>query len=170
MAETNPDVNDDEWVDTPDGKFRAWYVCLAPIDGWGNTCGTVIPEKMWQRYPEFFVQGQKFFYCVCCGAKYRTKFGMLVEFSPKARNSSRFMRAEISTNHEDVRALYHEELWNLVPHYVVVHPARALRPCVDDDFWGTPDDVVFDKSMIMKLNDSDKANLMQLPKFEWDWI
>eukprot|EP00969_Alexandrium_andersonii_P337367 14910786-Alexandrium_andersonii.AAC.1 len=42
-------------------------------------CGTVIPAKAWHRMnPDIGASGQRW-YCLCCGCKYKTAFGMLVE-------------------------------------------------------------------------------------------
>ena len=71
---------------------------------------------------------------------------------------------------EKLKPINSEDLWDKIQDFGVVNPDGPLRPCVEADFWKTPAFARFDKSMIKKLRDREKAELMQLPKFEWDNI
>ena len=70
----------DEWFVDEETKtaFRSFYVCKAGGVEW--PCNTVIVSAAWDRMhadPEAYKQR---WYCNVCGAKYMTKFGVMLEF------------------------------------------------------------------------------------------
>ena len=84
--------------------FRVWHVCQGG-PSW-NRCYTVIGGKAWTRLHENPLQKGQRWYCVVCGNKYRTKYGVLVELRhgqdvyfllaqyPKKWNDIKHMRME----------------------------------------------------------------------------
>ena len=170
----------DEWIDTGRGGLRAWYVCFSAREKGTETCGTLIPSKLWPRRFDDPGATKQRWYCACCGAKYKTGFGMLVEFHLKKNNVSTFMLAEISNRDvEDVRAMYleatlnvkdHKELWTKIPDFYPMNPDDVLRPCVASDFWADVQGPPLDKSKIMKFHDDKKVELMKMEKWNWDDI
>ena len=50
----------DEWVCTPLGKMRAFYICKRDHKGTAEPCGTVIASKMWaHKNKDITAKGQK---------------------------------------------------------------------------------------------------------------
>eukprot|EP00969_Alexandrium_andersonii_P239619 10577663-Alexandrium_andersonii.AAC.1 len=60
-------------------------------------CGTVIPAKAWRRKnPDIGASGQRW-YCLCCGCKDMTHFGVLVGFHFRsAGRGGFFFKAEVT--------------------------------------------------------------------------
>ena len=107
---------------------------------------------------------------------------MLVEVMIKRSDGdhSTFFLSEIS-NHdaEDVRAQYLEDkmkptdqksFYESIPEFTPMNPDILLRPCVDEDFWGTPVGAEFNKEDIMKFREGEKEILEKLPKWDWNNI
>ena len=59
--------------------MRAWYVCMMDGNGQWDPCGTIMPAKHWLRRFDDVGSSKQRWYCVCCGTRFKTKFGMLVE-------------------------------------------------------------------------------------------
>jgi hypothetical protein len=102
----------DEWVCHSDAKgvvisaFRSFYICQAHTD----RCMTVTPSKLWKPKHEDPLASQQRWYCACCGAKYKTSFGMVVEIQVTGHDDVYYVRAEIPPeNLDDLRGLYLEE-------------------------------------------------------------
>jgi hypothetical protein len=115
-------------------------------------------------------------YCVCCGIRFKIKFGMLVEIHiTSPAHASIFMLAEISNRHVDeVRAMYlehtlkptdHKDLWQKIPDFKPMAPGDIMRPCKESEFYIHDG---FDKALIYKL--INPAGLNGLPKWSWDSI
>ena len=136
----------DEWVCNKDPKghvtsaFRSFYICLA---GGTDQCLTVIPSKKWSTKHDDPLAAKQRWYCICCGAMYKTRFGMVVEI--QIRGNFYYVRAPIPPdNLEDTRALYLEQ--TLKPSSpedlldklkdVVPHPSEILRRITQNDVWG----------------------------------
>jgi hypothetical protein len=67
----------DRWFKDDVREFRVYYICLAGGTVW--PCNTVIEAMAWDRLKdEMEATGQRW-YCKCCRAKYKTRFGVLVE-------------------------------------------------------------------------------------------
>jgi hypothetical protein len=67
----------DRWFRDGKREFRVYYVCLA--GGGTYPCNTVIEAMAWDRLKvELEATGQRW-YCKMCYAKYKTKYGVLVE-------------------------------------------------------------------------------------------
>lgn len=102
----------DEWVCNKDSKgqvlsaFRSFYICLA--GGADYPCYTVIPSKTWSTKHEDPLASKQRWYCICCGACYKTKFGMVIEI--EIRGQFYYVKAPIPPeNLEDTRAMYLEQ-------------------------------------------------------------
>ena len=73
----NAAVYSDRWFKEGVKEFRVYYVCLAGGTAW--PCNTVIEFMAWDRLKdELEATGQRW-YCKCCKAKYKTKYGVLCE-------------------------------------------------------------------------------------------
>ncbi len=67
----------DRWFTTGESEFRVYYICVA--GGSQYPCNTVIEAMACDRLNEDAeVTGQRW-YCKMCHAKYKTKYGVLVE-------------------------------------------------------------------------------------------
>lgn len=104
----------DEWVCNRSSEglsaFRSFYICLAKEEGhgWSRICLTVIPSKTWSTFhadPMAFGQRR---YCLCCGAKYKQRFGMLIEIELHGRLY--YAKADVPPDSvKDLKALWLEE-------------------------------------------------------------
>ena len=70
----------DEWFcDNEKGSsFRSFYVCMAGHLQW--PCCTVIITSAWSRLKDDPAATGQRWYCNTCGARYATKYGVLLEF------------------------------------------------------------------------------------------
>ena len=81
-------INAAEYSDELAPGFRAWYVCMAGCGtGWPR-CGTLISSKCWDTFHKDPAASKQRWYCGCCGAKYRTTFGLLSLSAVLLRGSS----------------------------------------------------------------------------------
>ena len=98
------------------GALMSYYVCLA--GGSQYPCGTVMEASAWDRLHANPLQTKQRWYCNDCSAKYRTKYGVLVQVmlppcDAHPQGSTQWMRAEVpDRDHEDVRALHLEEVYD----------------------------------------------------------
>ena len=161
----------DEWVQTERGHLRAWYVCMCTHGGTYPPCGTVMAAKHWARKFDAPTAVRQKWYCVCCATRFRTAYGMLVQFS--LRGHTMFCWAPVSNaDIEDVRAMYLEKklapkdpmaLWN------------AIKDVAPTDFdWllrqATPHELQHGADVRYVWRFRDVKQVEQLPKFDWDDI
>ena len=98
------------------GAMMSYYVCLA--GGNQYPCGTVMESSAWDRMHADPLRAGQRWYCNVCSAKYRTKFGVLVQVllppcDTHPSGSVQWMRAEVpDRDHEDVRAMHLEEVYD----------------------------------------------------------
>ena len=136
---------DDTWTITynTDGTIktalRSWWMCLSGGDEW--PCCTVVLAKRWDQKikSEAWAPGQCW-YCPCCNAKYRPKFGMLVEMH--IRGTPYWMLAEEAGEYKDIKHMRVEadtphaktpkELYDLIKD---VHPVvgEVVRPAIQSE-------------------------------------
>jgi hypothetical protein len=168
----------DEWTMSKSGsRMRAWYVCMSDGNGLWEPCGTIMPAKHWHRRFEDVGCSKQRWYCVCCGKRYLTKYGMLVEIhitSPEP--TSVFMRSEITNQDvDDVRGLYledklepkdHKDLWEKIPDFIPMEPGDIMRPCREQEF---AEREGFQKDLIYKFHKPEKVE-DEVPKWDWDQI
>jgi hypothetical protein len=160
--------HDERTMSESGSRMRAWYVCMMDGNGQWDPCGTIMPAKQWLR--------NRGGYCVCCGTRFKIKFGMLVEIhitSPAP--TSIFMRSEISNqDDDDVRAMYlehtlkpkdHKDLWQKIPDFKPQELGDILRPCRESEFQKHEG---FDKALIYKF--ISPTGLNDVPKWDWDSI
>ena len=117
--------------------FRFFYMCLAGGAEW--PCYTVIPSKTWSTLHEDPLASKQRWYCVCCGAKYMTKFGMIVEI--EIQGDFYYVKADIPPGLEDTRRMSLEQ--RLMPSgprdlvarltHVTPHTKQILRPITQRD-------------------------------------
>ena len=132
-----------------------------------------MPSKQWKRRFEDIGSSKQRWYCVCCQARFKTKYGMLVEVH--TQGVSTFMLAEVSNKDvEDVRAMYlektlnpknHRDLWDKIPDFTPMDPREILRP-VEEHELATKDG--FDIDKVMKFVNVE--GLKAVPKWDWDQI
>ncbi len=67
----------DRWFKDGIHEFRVYYKCIA--GGADYPCDTVIEASSWDRFKEARESSGQRWYCKCCHAKYKTKYGVLVE-------------------------------------------------------------------------------------------
>ena len=109
----------DLWCEVLDSKnrrvaaFMTYYVCLAG-HSW-EPCGTVMGSKVWDRLHEDPLKPKQRWYCNCCHAGFKTKFGVVIEIllppTKSAPNGSwLYMRATVpDKDEEDIKAMRIEE-------------------------------------------------------------
>ena len=68
----------DEWFRTGESSFRFFYLCDS--GGTANQCRTLIPSGKWTRKKEDPLATGQVWYCPWCGAQYKTRFGVMIEF------------------------------------------------------------------------------------------
>jgi hypothetical protein len=125
----------DEWFNSHRNggtyAMRCYYVCMALTGPWdfrnnvACRCGTLTRTDMWERkFDDPLATGQKW-YCGDtnnCAARYKTKFGMLVEFV--MGNQAFYCRAPICDFHAfDAKALLIQEK---VAHLALTNPHDLL--------------------------------------------
>ncbi len=150
--------------------FRSFYMCRA---GGAHPCCAVIPMESWHTTDDKSAWKPRW-YCVCCGARYQVKFGMIIEIEIK--DQFYYVKAQIPPgNYEEIRADYlknHskwsslEDLLNkLKTQNIKQHPSRmqVLRPMTSDDvYYGTNVD-----PNVFKIT----PNVFeQLQEFHWEEI
>ena len=167
----------DEWVCNKNIKnevtsaFRSFYICLSGGAEW--PCYTVIPSKTWSTLHEDPLASKQRWYCICCGAKYMTRFGMIIEL--QIGSGFYYVKAEIPPDHtEDLRAMHLEE--TLKPKdprdlfdklkLVTPHQNEILRPIKQAEVKEEVTRTKFDISAYKILPEAYK----QLPKFDWDQL
>jgi hypothetical protein len=168
----------DEWTMSKSGsRMRAWYVCMMDGNGQWDPCGTIMPAKHWHRRFEDVGSSKQRWYCVCCGTRYQTKYGMLVEIhitSPEP--TSVFMLSEISNQDvDDVRGMYlehklkptdHKDLWEKIPDFTPMEPGDIMRPCREHEF---AEREGFEKDLIYKFHNPAGVK-DEVPRWDWDQI
>jgi hypothetical protein len=139
----------DGWVEVKaaDGRllggFSSFYICRAGAVE--SKCNSLILNKDWQRqHVDILAPGQRW-KCRCCGTKYLTKFGMIVEIRWVGGGASLSLAPCTDDDDKDLHACIlqdkfpdvktAEELYDLIP-TVVPQESAFLRKAVQADFWG----------------------------------
>jgi hypothetical protein len=154
------------------GGFSAFYICQA--GGVDSKCNTLMLSKSWTRNhidPLACKQGWK---CVCCGAGYKTKMGMMVEtkiiggelplyaLAPCSSGDDKDMHALILEDLMGDKVRTPEDLYEMIPE-VLPSEGRFIRKAVPDDFWGGATGFV-DRGVYKIL---EMTSLRSMP--QWDW-
>ncbi len=148
----------DEWWATAKSTLRTYYVCAA---GGAYPCNTVITAPTWNTlHPDPLATGQRW-YCKCCYAKYRVKFGVLCEMMIDGQLY--YCKAE--TPPHDVNDAKN------------MHLERTFKPkgTAREFLANLPDVVPFDKERLMASTQYEghyklKVPLEQFPNLSWDQI
>ena len=144
------------------GGYSVFYICRA-----GSAdlkCNTLMLSKAWQPR-----HGSLRWKCMCCGARYNSKFGMVVEVRlvhgsaslsviPDSNDDSFEFRARFFGG---LPALTPEELYDLIP-TILPQERTCLRKAVAADLWPGQDKC----SGVYKLNNEEV--LLSLPM--WTWV
>ena len=99
------------------GSFTTWYYCAAKY-GDGSICGTAISSKQWPRLFEDPMAFKQRYYCSVCGARYKTRYGMICELlfqemvNGNAVIVSNYARCTIPEDEMDVKAIMIEQAYN----------------------------------------------------------
>jgi hypothetical protein len=70
------------------GAFNYYFVCKA---GGINPCWTMINSKNWTQYHADPIANKQRWYCKVCGARYKTRYGVLIEIVQK--DTAKYMMA-----------------------------------------------------------------------------
>jgi hypothetical protein len=164
----------DSWVEVKNsagtliGGFSACYICRAGAQD--SKCNTLILSKEWAgRHHDILASEQKW-KCKCCGAKYMTKFGMVVEIRLVSGGFHLCLADCCDADDKDLHALIlqekfeqaqtPEELYDLIP-TVLPQETAFLKKAVRSDFWnGEATDFGVYKLMNFNI-------LLSLPKWNW---
>ena len=145
--------------------YRSFYLCKA--GGVSNPCYTVMRSDAWRtKHDDPYASKQKY-YCNCCGACYKTTFGMIIEieFEGQFYYVKTFIPPD---NFEAMRARHFEqpptsrEVLLLKLKNVTPHTSRILQPVTRKD--------VYEGS---KFDDTFKITAVsykQLEDFDWEEI
>jgi hypothetical protein len=165
----------DGWVEVKSssgrllGGFSSFFICRA--GGEGYECNTLILNKDWMRKHEDPLATKQKWKCRCCGAKYFTKFGMVVEIRWVGGGASLSLAPCTDDDDKDLHALIlqdrfpdvktAEELYDLIP-TVVPQESAFLRKAIPSDFWGGS---AYQDSGVYKL--MHYGVLKSLPLWNW---
>jgi len=144
----------DSWTEVKNGAgtliggFSAFYICRA--GGTNTECNTLILSKVWARQHEDILASKQRWKCRCCGAKYLTKFGMVVEIRLVSGGTMLALADCCDADDKDLHTLIlqekfghaqtPEELYDLIP-TVLPQENAFLRKAVQREFWnGQPAD------------------------------
>ena len=110
-----------------------------------SKCNSLILNKDWMRQHADILAPKQRWKCRCCGAKYFTKFGMVVEIRWVGGGASLSLAPCTDDDDKDMHAMIlqdrfpdvktPEELYDLIP-TVVPQESAFLRKAVPADFWG----------------------------------
>jgi hypothetical protein len=123
FADSTPEVQDkfhlassysDEWVSSPAGHFRMWYICRGGT-GWDAStqssveCLRLITSKKWDTlYEDPLAPGQRW-WC-SCGTRFKCKYGVICEIETRGIEGTQYARAWPPNEHvEDGRALFYQD-------------------------------------------------------------
>ena len=162
------------------GSFMSWFICRA---GGDSPCGTLIPSRKWSTFQQDLLASKQRWYCVSCGARYKTKFGMLVQLQLVGEGMTPgekyFALADVPDDVMDIKAIdlesrlgdlaqTPEEMMSMIPE-VAPSPCELLRPIRAEELslgWrGFTNMDVRDHTGIFKI-----VGLQQLAAFpRWEW-
>ena len=138
----------DSWTEVKNGAgtliggFSAFYICRA--GGKDTECNTLILSKEWSRRHADILAPKQRWKCRCCGAKYATKFGMVVEM--RLVSGGTMLTVADCCDHDDkdlhtliLQETYAnvqtpEELYDRIP-IVLPQENSLIRKAVPSDFW-----------------------------------
>ena len=145
------------------GGYSVFYICRA-----GSAdlkCNTLMLREAWQPRHGSRLRWK----CMCCGARYNSKFGMVVEVRLVHGSASLSVIPDSNDDSFDFRARFFggllaqtpEELYDLIP-TILPQERTCLRKAVAADFWPGQDKC----SGVYKLNNEEV--LLSLPT--WTWV
>jgi hypothetical protein len=124
FADSTPEVQDrfhlassysDEWVSSPAGHLRMWYICRGRTGGWDVStlssaeCLRLITSKKWDTlYEDPLAPGQRW-WC-SCGTRFKCRYGVICEIETRGIEGTQYARAWPPNEHvEDGRALFYQD-------------------------------------------------------------
>jgi hypothetical protein len=175
----------DEWFCTRSSEgevvsaFRSFHICLAEEKKnswqWMGCCYTVTPSKTLSTFHTDPMASRQRWYCICCGAKYKKRFGMLIEIED--HGSFYYAKTDYpSPDLEDLRALSLEatlepsgcqDLFDRLK-FVTPHEGRRqiFRPICQDEVRPNWPKAKYDPN-VYKIRPS---VYRALPYFDWDLV
>ncbi len=81
----------DQWFKFDDTAFNVYYCCMSGPELW--PCHTLIESMAWDRFKDDPAATGQRWYCKECRARYKTKFGVVVEIL--ANNTALYCKAEL---------------------------------------------------------------------------
>jgi len=98
-----------KWYNAGPVRFRAYYVCMAGGDDERGCCTMMVSTKWRRRHEDMVATGQRW-YCRHCGAKCKTRWGVICEFVQGPGKPDCWLRARVpDEGTRDVRFLNVEE-------------------------------------------------------------
>ncbi len=173
FADKPPEVRDDfwraadytdEWFHVPgDGlRFRTFYLCMG--GGNDNPCGCVQLSASWARFKEDALAPGQRWYCKVCSAKYKVRYGVLVEMVKE--NQTFYLKGQFPP--EDIGDLKRMAVEQGMQKHKDLDTARKFleslphaHPCSENHFFKTQFEGVY------RL---DPEFLAELPMFNWDLV
>jgi hypothetical protein len=151
------------------GGFSSFFICRA--GGVANRCNTLLLNKEWLRKHDDPMAPRQKWKCRCCGSKYLTKMGMIVEIRWIGGGASLSLADCTDDDDKDLHAMIlqdkfagaktPEELYDMIP-TVVPQESAFLRKAVPADFWGGS---AFQDHGVYKLENFEV--LASLPRWNW---
>jgi hypothetical protein len=147
------------------GGYSVFHICRAGSADW--KCNMLMLSKAWQPGHGSAGRGLRW-KCMCCGARYNSKFGMVVEVRLVHGSASLSVTPSSNSDSFDFRARFFggllartpEELYDLIP-TILPQERTCLRKAVAADFWPGQDTC----SGVYKLIKEEILEL--LPMWKW---
>jgi hypothetical protein len=153
-------------------SFMSWFLCGAKL-GDGSVCATLTASKRWIRsHADPLASGMRY-YCSSCGARYRPKYGLLVELFELESAGRAYALAEFNADMLDVKGIdmelrlgdsvsTPEQLFAAIPDVLPVD-TQVLRPLRAEEY-----DYRAEKGFSFKV--VDYPLMARLPKWSWDQL
>jgi len=153
----------DQWLKDARGvQFNVYYTCKAGATLW--PCNTVIESQAWDRLHQSAYACKQRWYCGICNAKYKTKYGVMVEIlmAEGDKQVAMYAMAELPPfDLQDAKLMKIEEdfseyktpeaLLNALPKIAPMDKTTFMKPTMVPGHWA------FDERMFATI-----------PKFEWN--
>jgi hypothetical protein len=168
----------DSWIEVKQkgvcvASFMTWFVCGAKV-GSAGFCGVITASKRWLLHkPEDPLASGQRWYCPSCRARYRPKFGLLVELFEFTSGTRSYALAELDGDMMDVKGIdlekkygdtvnSPEEPYAALPDIMPVN-VDVFRPLRDEEY-----DYGAEKGYSFKVLDYDR--MLTLPKWSWNQL
>jgi hypothetical protein len=151
----------DEFSSIDQGRayFRAYFLCMS--GGSDHPCMSVMASKAWRRRFDDPLASKQRWFCLYCGARYRVRFGALIEILSASTGARYWARASCpDADICDARGLFHEQSFRATSPEMLYEQLPVLAPTVGDLLVPMPE--YPGAARIRSRQDFDR-----LPFFEW---